>query len=128
MGEVLQQLQLQTQKELFSEWWQLADSLIAKWNDMRRQTGSTSISPTGGTAYGYPEWWAKMIGFSHDMHPIWVKPASHPPASCHVAPQTSALPDKWNAGTATWHYSQSSAIDLKAFQVEAGMQPTHLDS
>jgi len=26
-----------------------------------------------GTALGYPEWWARQVGFNQDIHPIFVK-------------------------------------------------------
>lgn len=109
-AEDLGQWQLRLQEELVASWWSLSEAIIAKWNDMRRQiSGPTSIVPTGGTAYGYPEWWAEMIGFNHDPHPIWVKRAVTPPTDISIAPSTVTVPGTWSITTG-WVSDSAEAL------------------
>mmetsp|Transcript_15313 Transcript_15313/g.30105 ORF Transcript_15313/g.30105 Transcript_15313/m.30105 type:complete len:669 (-) Transcript_15313:225-2231(-) len=85
--------QASLQDALVADWWDLSDYLVMKWNDMSR-TDDKSID----AQVGYPEWWSRLVGFSHDVHPVWVQPARSPPVDLHVpgyvAPEAS-LPRKW---------------------------------
>lgn len=62
-----------TQKETVSRWWDLFEHLLVKYNDGfyndLTKPGSTGI----GQNIGFPVWWAKMIGFNQDIHPIFVE-------------------------------------------------------
>merc|ERR1712176_1383805 len=78
--EKLASRQIKLQKDLVADWWNLADKIVAKWNDARRQSGVIIMAAGGGTSIGYPEEWAEMIGFNQDIHPIWVERARSPPA------------------------------------------------
>merc|ERR1711990_985891 len=91
-GEEIGKLQVKLQEDIVSDWQVLADHLVAKWLDMRR-TGASG--PTRDT-YGFTEWYAKMVGFSNDIHPIWVKPSEKPPVDVpgYVAP-TVSIPRDW---------------------------------
>jgi len=90
--------QIRIQEELIADWWRLADFLIMKWNDMSHTTENVTDK-----AVGYPEWWAKMIGYSNDVHPVWVQPAAQPEPSCpDYVPATVSLPRDWNDETHSW--------------------------
>lgn len=96
--EELDSWQIRIQQELVLDWWMLADFLIMKWNDMSRTTENTT-----DVAVGYPEWWARMIGYSHDVHPVWVQPAAQPESFCpDYVPATITLPSEWNDKTHNW--------------------------
>lgn len=99
--EALDAWQIGIQESLFKDWWKLADFLVMKYNDQKLNF------PKTGTNYGYPDDWAKMVGFSQDVHPVWVQPASRPPTNFegYVAP-TVTLPRTWDGKH--WVYSEAS--------------------
>ncbi|CAD7925458.1 unnamed protein product [Amoebophrya sp. A25] len=57
------------QKKVVDQWWQLSDYLIVKYNDgfLNEPHGKVGVS------YGYPQEWAKSVGFNGDVHPIEVE-------------------------------------------------------
>merc|ERR1712137_501432 len=69
----LESLQITLQEELVAAWWKLADFIVMKYND-----GKVNW-PKAGVSIGYPEQFSRMIGFSNDVHPVWVQPAAVPP-------------------------------------------------
>jgi len=99
--------QMDIQRRVVDDWWKLADFLIMKYNDQRTN------HPSIGVATGYPQWYANMVGFSNDVHPLWVQPASQPPAFVHVesyqAPRYP-LPKFWDHASATWRYEDVSTV------------------
>jgi len=95
----LEQLQLTLQERVVASWWKLSDFIVMKYND-----GKTNW-PKAGKSFGYPEQWAEMIGFSNDVHPLWVQPAITPPVQIDgYVEQSVSLPVTWNGKTATWLY------------------------
>jgi len=98
-SEPLGAWQLRVQEEVAASWWQLADHLVMKWNDMSRTAGNVT-----DRSLGYPEWFVRMVGFSQDVHPIWVQPAASPPPQCATcgAPATVALPRAWDRSSHEW--------------------------
>jgi len=87
-ADVLSQWQIQLQAEVVASWWKLADFLVMKYNDGRVNY------PTLGQGIGYPQWYANMIGFNNDIHPVWVQPAPQP--------EKYPLPGYWNGATQVW--------------------------
>jgi len=86
------------QEELLADWWNLSEFLIMKWNDMSR-TEQNRTEVEGG----YPAWWADMVGFSNDVHPIWVQPASTPcPMCANIVQPTVSLPRSWDFSQGAW--------------------------
>jgi dipeptidase len=105
--EKLARKQTSLMQELVADWWSLADMLIAKWNDARRQNGKSVVAAAGGTAIGYPQWWTNMIGFNDDIHPIWVQRAAAAPVGTPGAvAATVNLPDKWDRAKRRWVYGE----------------------
>lgn len=94
----LSEWQADLQREVAASWWRLGDHLVMKWNDMARTSGNVT-----DRSLGYPEWWARMIGFSSDVHPVWVQPAAAPQVSCpdYVAASV-VLPRAWDGSDAKW--------------------------
>lgn len=98
-AQELRSWQVDLQERLVADWQSLADFLIMKWIDMRRSSGDVTAG-----AVGYTDNWAKMIGYSYDVHPIWVKPAETPgevPWAGYVAP-TVSLPRFFNFTSVSW--------------------------
>jgi dipeptidase len=110
--------QIRIQEELVADWWRLADFLIMKWNDMSRTTENVTDK-----AVGYPEWWVKMIGYSNDVHPVWVQPAAEPEPSCpDYVPATIPLPRQWNDETHTWQsWGPLHTLHLSLAQRDQGL-------
>lgn len=94
-AQELGEWQVAMQERLVADWWELSDMLIAKFNDMRNRAGSAPFSgaPVSG---GYPDWYANMIGFNHDIHPVWVERASAAPAGCNAVPPTVKFARDWS--------------------------------
>uniref|UniRef100_A0A7S4SSK6 Phospholipase B-like n=1 Tax=Alexandrium monilatum TaxID=311494 RepID=A0A7S4SSK6_9DINO len=66
----LAEWQVFVQQKVVDRWWRLADDLIVAYNDgFYNDAGSQRF----GLSLGYPEWWARQIGFNQDVHPIFVK-------------------------------------------------------
>jgi dipeptidase len=98
--------QVDVQQRLIDDWWKMGDFLVMKYNDQRIN------HPNVGFATGYPQWYADMVGFSNDVHPLWVQPASQPPEFVKVenyeAPKYP-LPKIWDEGSATWRLEPVSS-------------------
>jgi len=73
--EKLAEWQVSIQEQVVVSWWKMADFIVMKYND-----GKINY-PVVGTSAGYPQPFTDMIGFSNDVHPIWVQAASQPPSS-----------------------------------------------
>eukprot|EP00928_Gymnodinium_smaydae_P061521 TRINITY_DN45575_c0_g1_i1.p1 TRINITY_DN45575_c0_g1~~TRINITY_DN45575_c0_g1_i1.p1 ORF type:complete len:679 (-),score=75.37 TRINITY_DN45575_c0_g1_i1:118-2154(-) len=95
--------QLFLQDDVVKRWWQLADLLVMKYNDGRINV------PKIGKSIGYPQWYADMVGFGNDVHPVWVQPAPRPAASVArqlygYVPPTFRLPAIWQPSISSWSY------------------------
>jgi dipeptidase len=91
------------QEELVADWWSMADFLVMKYND-----GKVNW-PKAGRSIGYPEDFARLVGFSNDVHPIWVQPAATP--QVHVesyVPKSVQLPLIWDSPSMTWSYEDDA--------------------
>jgi len=122
--------QVRMQEDLAADWWRLADFLVMKWNDMSRTSeNATAIS------LGYPEWWARMVGFNEDIHPLWVTPAAQSPscasdtlpvrsAPCpDVMAPTVTLPHAWDHKAQTWIEWGFGGFSAAAATSEAKVAP-----
>merc|ERR1712039_860247 len=96
--DALSKWQIGLQDRVVADWWRLADKLVPKWND-----GERSDEKRIGASWGYPPEYAKMVGLSNDIHPVWVQPASAPPADMpgYVKPSAS-LPRVWDHSARKW--------------------------
>jgi dipeptidase len=66
--------QKNVQSSVVSQWWNLADRLIVKYNDgYYTKVGKAVAEPIIGRSYGYPDWFQMMIGQTADVHPVWVE-------------------------------------------------------
>lgn len=73
--QVLNQVQVELQRNLVQRWWTLSDKLVVTYNDgmFTHQNGTKMTT-------GYPAWWLQMIGFGNDFYrPQWVSWAAQPP-------------------------------------------------
>uniref|UniRef100_A0A7S2HNW7 Dipeptidase n=1 Tax=Zooxanthella nutricula TaxID=1333877 RepID=A0A7S2HNW7_9DINO len=101
-GEALAKWQASVQEEVAKSWWNMSDFLIMKYNDGRVN------SPTVGKSPGYPAWFADLVGFSNDIHPVWVQAAGQPVPSIGkslnlVRPEFQ-LPVSFDFATSSWSY------------------------
>jgi len=97
--------QIDIQHRVVDDWWKMADFLVMKYNDQRIN------HPNVGAATGYPQWYADMVGFSHDVHPLWVQPASQPVVEVKdYQPPLYPLPKVWDYASATWMFEAASTI------------------
>lgn len=112
-SEALDEWQRSVQEDLTTSWWKLSEFLIMKYND-----GMVNV-PNVGRSPGYPLWFANMIGFGNDIHPIWVEAAAYPSSVVvnhllgYVAP-AFRLPLFWDRVTSTWSYETAPASSLVA--------------
>mmetsp|Transcript_99117 Transcript_99117/g.250275 ORF Transcript_99117/g.250275 Transcript_99117/m.250275 type:complete len:678 (-) Transcript_99117:190-2223(-) len=104
-AEAFDAWQAGVQEKVVASWWNMSDYLIMKYNDGRVNVPKVGRSP------GYPQWYADMVGFGNDVHPVWVQPAPQPPASLiseidggYVAPSFQ-LPLLWDPRSSTWAYA-----------------------
>jgi len=123
-AEALSTWQAGVQQKVIASWWNMSDYLIMKYNDGRVNVPAVGHSP------GYPQWYADMVGFSNDVHPVWVQPASQPPASLaaeveggFVAP-TFQLPLLWDPKTSTWTYAPLPDAGKSAEDLATSALPT----
>merc|ERR1719401_1770681 len=97
------------QEAVVESWWNMSDFLIMKYNDGRVN------SPVVGASPGYPQWFADMVGFGNDVHPLWVQPARAP------APEVAAnltgyvqplvqLPTDFDFVTSSWSFRHKPAV------------------
>mmetsp|Transcript_4132 Transcript_4132/g.11758 ORF Transcript_4132/g.11758 Transcript_4132/m.11758 type:complete len:672 (-) Transcript_4132:400-2415(-) len=100
--------QVSVQERLVDAWWNMSEHLFAKYNDFRIN------SPSVGEATGYPRWFAEMVGFSNDVHPLWAQACALPPPKVvqnlpdFVRP-SAALPFEFDFDTHTWSYRPHAA-------------------
>jgi dipeptidase len=87
--------QAAAQEELVARWWKLADFMIMKYNDGKINDQSM------GKSEGYPQDFSDMIGFSNDVHPVWVQPAATPPTSLDYV-EKFPLPKIWDGARQQW--------------------------
>eukprot|EP00931_Biecheleriopsis_adriatica_P043771 TRINITY_DN25014_c0_g1_i1.p1 TRINITY_DN25014_c0_g1~~TRINITY_DN25014_c0_g1_i1.p1 ORF type:complete len:711 (-),score=124.90 TRINITY_DN25014_c0_g1_i1:7-1947(-) len=112
--DLLGDWQAGAQQMVVERWWQLADELIVAYNDGFLNDASQSKF---GMSLGYPEWWARQIGFNQDIHPIYVKrdlqadesyaadAELQPPG---FAAAENPLPRSFDFSQATWQPSVSA--------------------
>mmetsp|Transcript_105164 Transcript_105164/g.255309 ORF Transcript_105164/g.255309 Transcript_105164/m.255309 type:complete len:506 (-) Transcript_105164:72-1589(-) len=114
---VLAEWQVSTQQRVVDRWWRLADELVVAYNDGFFNNAKTQMF---GASLGYPEWWARQIGFNQDVHPIFVKrdtladelytrDAMLRPPDFEAA--KSRLPMQYDFTKSTWLYSAPVAAD-----------------
>eukprot|EP00929_Paragymnodinium_shiwhaense_P074970 TRINITY_DN3833_c0_g1_i1.p1 TRINITY_DN3833_c0_g1~~TRINITY_DN3833_c0_g1_i1.p1 ORF type:complete len:696 (+),score=161.97 TRINITY_DN3833_c0_g1_i1:65-2152(+) len=99
-AEEVKAWQLGVQRRVVADWWTFSDQLVMKWNDMSHSHGEV----TEGT-YGYPADWAKMVGFTNSIHPLWVKPAPRPEpleAAPGYVPACTSLPQQFDQTGMKW--------------------------
>jgi dipeptidase len=84
--------QTKAQQDVVDRWWQLADYLLARFNDgfdnrcidaggPPRNVDKGEPSCIVGMPIGYPAWWLEQVGFNFDLRPQYAKPAGlTPPA------------------------------------------------
>jgi len=117
--QLLADWQVQAQQRVVDRWWELADDLVVIYND-----GFFNNATTGelGVSLGYPEWWARKIGFNQDIHPIFVKRDAEAqesfasdPKLCPPGwqPPKSSLPDGYNFAAAHWLFSGASGFSSR---------------
>ncbi|CAD7928552.1 unnamed protein product [Amoebophrya sp. A120] len=99
--------QKKLQREVVRKWWDLADSLIVKYNDGFLNDPKGTI----GAPYGYPLEFAEAISFNGDIHPIAIERK--------LVPEKTKLPTTWNALQSTWLYQQPK-VGEKAELLETG--------
>merc|ERR1712032_865000 len=96
----------------------MADFLVMKYNDQRIN------HPNVGAATGYPQWYADMVGFSHDVHPLWVQPASQPVVEVKdYQPPLYPLPKVWDYASATWMFEAASTISSSSSSSSSTTSP-----
>jgi len=118
----LKAMQLSIQEALVADWWKLADWLCMKYNDGRVNY------PKLNEMHGYPEPYAKMVGFNQDVRPLWVKPAKVPPVEMlGYVPKSTALPKRYESKTQTWYF-ESIEAGCSATPEEAAEVPSKLPS
>jgi len=107
--EELARAQIQAQEDVVASWWKLADFIVMKYNDGKINW------PKAGVSIGYPEQFSRMIGFSNDVHPLWVQPAVAPTVAMDgYIPSSAVMPSTWHSETATWTYALSSTQSAAA--------------
>lgn len=115
---VLGDWQESVQQRVVSRWWRLADELVVAYNDGFFNDAKTQRF---GLSLGYPEWWARQIGFNQDIHPIFVKRdgladelfvrnAEVRPPDFKAA--KSRLPTAYNFAKGTWLYGAPASEGL----------------
>ncbi|EER13253.1 conserved hypothetical protein [Perkinsus marinus ATCC 50983] len=105
------------QKYVVDEWWSMGKKLIAMYNDgYYNRLPTKDTEPALGVTFGVPNWYAHMIGFTNDIHPIYVSPAeapinrqSTPPG--YVKPEYK-LPKSFNKETSQWGCSDVESLVL----------------
>jgi len=118
----LKAMQISIQETLVADWWKLADWICMKYNDGRVNY------PKLNEMHGYPEPYAKMVGFNQDVRPLWVKPADVPPVHMPgYVPKSTALPTRWDSKTETWHF-ESMETGCSATLAESAAVPSKLSS
>merc|ERR1740130_801559 len=108
-GEELGQWQVALQERVLADWWKLADSLVQKWNDFECTT-NTKL----GASWSYPADWSHMIGFTNDVHPVYVQPAAEPqPEPLGYVAASVSLPSHWDATARKWKgYTDVNRLSL----------------
>lgn len=109
--QALGQWTIEKQRQAVDRWWQLWEHLIVKYNDGYYNDVSKPHAQGMGQNIGIPSWFAHMIGFNQDIHPIFTKrttnatemfelyPEMMPPG--YVAPE-NIMPTIWDGDQ--WYY------------------------
>lgn len=110
--------QAKLQEQVVASWWNMSEFLIMKYNDGRINY------PVVGRSTGYPQWFADMVGFNNDVHPLWASPAHSPaiPVDGYIAPVFS-FPIIWDGNTSTWSFAPIAVEGLSAVAVAASTGP-----
>jgi len=115
----LAEWQVSIQEQVVASWWKMADFMCMKYND-----GKINY-PVIGKSAGYPQPFADMIGFSNDVHPIWVQAASQPPSSISWT-QLNPLPAIWDGEAlpfGKWFFADEISNNLSTAASDASFQP-----
>jgi len=121
---VLADWQVKTQQRVVDRWWQLADELVVAYND---GNFNNATSKKIGSSFGYPEWFARQIGFNQDVHPIFVKRDVEIEETCALSPEqcdpsfkpeASPLPTGYSLPTATWLYGAAGRLATSRLSAE----------
>mmetsp|Transcript_20628 Transcript_20628/g.45186 ORF Transcript_20628/g.45186 Transcript_20628/m.45186 type:complete len:662 (+) Transcript_20628:32-2017(+) len=94
--EALGAWQADIQCQVVSRWWQLADFLVAAYND------GFFNAKVPGASIGYPADFLEAVGLNQDVHPVWVQRA--PPKQVTLYP----LPSRWNVAENSWSWPLSA--------------------
>jgi len=71
--------QSRIQRGVVTEWWQMAEMLIVRYNDQFFNFGESA--PQSVASIGYPSFWLEMIGYNQEFYrPHWLQPAYQPPS------------------------------------------------
>mmetsp|Transcript_140125 Transcript_140125/g.364228 ORF Transcript_140125/g.364228 Transcript_140125/m.364228 type:complete len:685 (+) Transcript_140125:58-2112(+) len=125
---LLSEWQTKAQQDVVDKWWQLADYLVARFNDgfdnqcidaggPPRNVDRGQPSCRVGVPIGYPAWWLEQVGYDFDIRPHYVKPAGLTPPASFAAVQAAQAP----AG-APWANLLSSPVWLNNFWSGTGVR------
>lgn len=116
---VLADWQRRTQQRVVDRWWRLADELIVMYNDGFYNDAKANKL---GISLGYPDWWARQVGFNQDVHPIFVRRDYTPDMTFlsdgNMAPPNFAafanqLPDQYDFASATWTFTSERSTSFR---------------
>eukprot|EP00928_Gymnodinium_smaydae_P004972 TRINITY_DN11708_c0_g1_i1.p1 TRINITY_DN11708_c0_g1~~TRINITY_DN11708_c0_g1_i1.p1 ORF type:complete len:671 (+),score=97.16 TRINITY_DN11708_c0_g1_i1:53-2065(+) len=118
--------QVKVQEDVISSWWKMSDYLIMKYND-----GQVNV-PSEGRSTAYPMWFADMIGYGNDVHPIWVQRTATPARLVtsdlvgeYIAP-LAEVPQTWDEQTKEWSYTPVFTDLATSTDSKSSMMVTHL--
>jgi len=76
---LLASAQSKTQRSVVTEWWQMAEKLIVRYND--QFFNFPEDAPQSVATIGYPDFWLQMIGYNQEFYrPHWLQSAAQPPS------------------------------------------------
>jgi len=112
---LLGKVQMELQRNVTEQWWQLAGLLVVRYNDgflNFPEEAKTQIAPIG-----YPAFWLEMLGYNQEcFRPTWIKPAAKPPALLPAPERELVRISNW-ASNLWWLPSPASLHILAAFVV-----------
>jgi dipeptidase len=107
---VLGEWQAKVQQRVVDRWWRLSEELIVAYNDGFFNDKKASKL---GLGRNYPDWWLQAVGFSQDVHPIFVSRNDAAVAPDYKPSSHSILPVNYNFAQEVWLYATPpSASDL----------------
>ncbi|KAF4696979.1 hypothetical protein FOZ60_013330 [Perkinsus olseni] len=128
----VEKAQRKLQKHVVDEWWSMGRKLIAMYNDgYYNRLPTKDTEPALGVTFGVPNWYAHMIGFTNDIHPIWVSPAERPINQQSTPPEyvepKYTIPKAFNKETSEWGCTDVESIALDGGDNESMGQCADLD-